>query len=213
MPKPIGNPADQRIEGIAGVDEAGRGPWAGPVTVAAAMLTEASAARLHDAGVNDSKTLSRKARERCFELICEEQVQGQLWLAVETAEVAEIDQYNILHATMRAMRRAVAALPVPPDHVLIDGNRTPDLDCSCEAVIGGDGKFLSIAAASIAAKVTRDRLMAELAIVHPGYGWERNAGYGTAEHRRGLETFGVTEHHRRSFAPIRKLLEAPTTSR
>ncbi len=91
MPNPIGDPADQRIEGIAGVDEAGRGPWAGPVTVAAAMLTEASAARLHAAGVNDSKTLTRKARERCFDLICEEQVEGRLWLAVETAEVPEID--------------------------------------------------------------------------------------------------------------------------
>lgn len=206
-------PAGQTFEGVAGVDEAGRGPWAGPVTAAAAMLTESSAAKLYAAGVNDSKALTRNARERCFELICEEAAKGRLWLTVEMAEVAEIDEYNILHATMRAMRRAIEVLPVTPDHVLIDGNRTPEVDCSCEAVIGGDGKVLSIAAASIAAKVTRDRLMADLAIAHPGYGWERNAGYGTAEHKRGLESLGVTEHHRRSFAPIRKLLEAHTTSR
>lgn len=206
-------PGQYEIDGIAGVDEAGRGPWAGPVTAAAAVLTPDSAERLATAGVNDSKALTRKARERCFELILEEQAGGQLWLSIENAEVPEIDEHNILHATMRAMSRAVAALPITPDHVLIDGNRTPDLDCSCEAVIGGDGKVLSIATASIAAKVTRDRLMADLAEAHPGYGWERNAGYGTAEHRRGLESLGVTEHHRRSFAPIRKLLEAPTTSR
>lgn len=213
MPGRIEAPAGQTLDGIAGVDEAGRGPWAGPVTVAAAILTDASAAKLHAAGVNDSKALTKNARERCFQIILEEQAENRLWLTIDTAEVDEIDEYNILHATMRAMSRAVMALPVQPDHVLVDGNRTPELDCSCEAVIGGDGKVLSIAAASIAAKVTRDRLMADLASTHPGYGWERNAGYGTAEHRRGLATLGVTEHHRRSFAPIRKLLETPTTSR
>ena len=205
--------ADQSIDRVAGVDEAGRGPWAGPVMVAAAILTDVSAEQLSAAGVNDSKILTRKARERCYELILEEQALGTLWLSIEAADVAEIDEHNILQATMRAMSRAVASLPITPIHALIDGNRIPDLDCGCEAVIGGDGKVLSIATASIAAKVTRDRLMAELARKHPGYGWERNAGYGTAEHRRGLESLGVTEHHRRSFAPIRKLLETPTTSR
>ena len=181
--------------------------------VAAAMLTPVAAEALHRAGVNDSKKLSRAARERCFELIREQEAKSQLWLSIESAEVAEIDTHNILQATMRAMSRAVAALPVAPKHALIDGNRTPDLACSCEAIIGGDGKILSIATASIAAKVTRDRLMAELAHTHPGYGWERNAGYGTAEHRRGLETLGVNKHHRRSFAPIRRMLETGTTSR
>jgi ribonuclease HII len=204
---------DHDLDGVAGVDEAGRGPWAGPVMAAAAMLTPEAVTPLRDVGVNDSKTLTRAKRERCFEVILEQQALGHLWLAVELAEVSEIDTHNILQATMRAMSRAIAALPVPPSHALIDGNRTPDLACSSEAIIGGDGKVLSIATASVAAKVTRDRLMSELAVVHPFYGWERNAGYGTAEHRRGLESYGVTKHHRRSFAPIRKLLDEPTTSR
>jgi ribonuclease HII len=201
------------IDGVAGVDEAGRGPWAGPVMTAAAVLTTDAVAPLEAIGVNDSKTLTRAARERCFDVILEQQSLGNLWLVVEAGDVKEIDTHNILQATMRAMARAVTALPVPPSHALIDGNRTPDLPCSSEAIVGGDGKILSIATASIAAKVTRDRLMAKLASAHPGYGWERNAGYGTAEHRRGLETHGVTKHHRRSFAPIRKFLEEPTTSR
>lgn len=204
---------DHEIEGVAGVDEAGRGPWAGPVMAAAAILTPRSAKALRVAGVDDSKALTRKARERCFDVILDQQAQGNLWLAVAPAEVEEIDRHNILQATMRAMSRAVAALPQPPRHALIDGNRTPALECSAEAIVGGDAKVLSIATASIAAKVSRDRLMVQLADAHPGYGWERNAGYGTAEHRRALESLGVTEHHRRSFAPIRKLLETATTCR
>jgi ribonuclease HII len=204
---------DHDLEGVAGVDEAGRGPWAGPVMAAAAMLTHEAVTPLRTIGVNDSKTLTRAKRERCFEVILEQQALGNLWLAVEPAEVTEIDTHNILQATMRAMSRAIAALQVPPYHALIDGNRTPDLTCSSEAIIGGDGKVLSIATASIAAKVTRDLLMSKLAVAHPFYGWERNAGYGTAEHRRGLESYGVTKHHRRSFAPIRKFLDEPTTSR
>ena len=158
---------DHDLDGVAGVDEAGRGPWAGPVMAAAAMLTPEAVTPLRDVGVNDSKTLTRAKRERCFEVILEQQALGHLWLAVELAEVSEIDTHNILQATMRAMSRAIAALPVPPSHALIDGNRTPDLACSSEAIIGGDGKVLSIATASVAAKVTRDRLMSELAVVHP----------------------------------------------
>jgi len=204
---------DHDLDGVAGVDEAGRGPWAGPVMAAAAILTPRSAEALRAAGVDDSKTLTHKARERCFEVICAQQADGHLWLAIEPAEVCEIDNINILHATMAAMSRAVSALPVPVHRALIDGNRLPALDCPGEAIIGGDAKVLSIATASIAAKVSRDRLMAKLAEIHPGYGWERNAGYGTAEHRRGLESLGVTKHHRRSFAPIRKILESATTSR
>lgn len=204
---------DHDIEGVAGVDEAGRGPWAGPVMAAAAVLTPSSAQALRVAGVDDSKALTRKARERCFDVILNQQAQGNLWLAIEPADVAEIDTHNILNATMRAMSRAVAALPFAPRHALIDGNRIPDLACSAQAIIGGDAKVLSIATASIAAKVSRDHLMAQLAEAHPGYGWERNAGYGTAEHRRALGSLGVTKHHRRSFAPIRKLLEPTTTCR
>jgi ribonuclease HII len=206
-------PEDRELDGVAGVDEAGRGPWAGPVIAAAAMLTPRAAQTLRAAGVDDSKALTRKARERCFTVILEQQAAGHLWLSVAPAEVDEIDTINILQATMAAMRRAVWGLPVAPERALIDGNRVPVLDCPAEAIIGGDARVLSIATASIAAKVSRDRLMEALAERHPGYGWERNAGYGTAEHRRGLESFGVTEHHRRSFAPIRKLLESDTTCR
>ena len=198
---------------IAGVDEAGRGPWAGPVVVAAAILSDKSSAALQRVGVNDSKALSKAARERCFEVIRDEESRGTLWLAIASAEVAEIDEHNILRATLRAMTRAVTALPVAPTRALIDGNQLPKLLCPGETVVRGDSKILSIAAASIAAKVTRDRLMAALARDHPGYGWERNAGYGTAEHRRALESLGVTIHHRRSFAPIREMLARTPTSR
>jgi ribonuclease HII len=198
---------------IAGVDEAGRGPWAGPVVVAAAILSADSASALQRAGVNDSKALSKAARERCFDIIREEQTRGTLWLSIESAEVPEVDEHNILRATLRAMTRAVTALPVAPAHALIDGNQMPELPCPGETVVRGDSKILAIAAASIAAKVTRDRLMAALARDHPGYGWERNAGYGTAQHRSALESLGVTIHHRRSFAPIRKFLEDTPTSR
>jgi len=198
---------------IAGVDEAGRGPWAGPVVAAAVILRPESTAILQQAGVNDSKALSKAARERCFEAIRQEERRGTLWLAIESAEVPEIDEHNILRATLRAMTRAVTGLPVAPARALIDGNQMPELPCPGETVVRGDSKILAIAAASIAAKVTRDRLMATLAQDHPGYGWERNAGYGTAEHRRALESLGVTIHHRRSFAPIRILLERTPTSR
>tara|TARA_R110002110_G_scaffold376568_2_gene586824 strand:+ start:337391 stop:338014 length:624 start_codon:yes stop_codon:yes gene_type:complete len=198
---------------IAGVDEAGRGPWAGPVVAAAAILSAESTAALQQVGVNDSKALSKAARERCFEVICEEESRGTLWLAIAPAEVPEIDEHNILRATLRAMTRAVTGLAVAPARALIDGNQMPELPCPGETVVRGDSKILAIAAASIAAKVTRDRLMAALAQDHPGYGWERNAGYGTAEHRSALESLGVTIHHRRSFAPIRNLLERTPTSR
>jgi ribonuclease HII len=201
-------------ERIAGIDEAGRGPWAGPVVAAAVMLLdEAGATALRAAGVDDSKALTRKARERCFAAILEQRDAGNLALAVAPASVAEIDAHNILAATMCAMSRAVAALPVAPARALVDGNRTPDLPCPCECIVGGDAKVLSIAAASIAAKVTRDGTMAQLAARFPGYGWERNAGYGTAEHRRALESLGVTPHHRKSFAPVRQILKAAPTSR
>ena len=198
---------------IAGVDEAGRGPWAGPVVAAAAILSAESAATLQQAGVNDSKALSKAARERCFEVMCEEENRGTLWLAIARGEVPEIDEHNILRATLRAMTRAVTALPVAPARALIDGNQLPELPCPGETGVRGDSKILAIAAASIAAKVTRDRLMAALARDHPGYGWERNAGYGTAEHRSALESLGVTIHHRRSFAPIREMLSRTPTSR
>ena len=128
-------------------------------------------------------------------------------IGIGAASVDEIDRINILQATFLAMTRALAALGVLPDTALVDGNRLPDLPCAARAIVKGDSKSLSIAAASIVAKVTRDRIMAMLSSRYPGFGWERNAGYGTAQHRAGLAQFGVTPHHRRSYAPIRKILE------
>ena len=186
---------------VCGVDEAGRGPWAGPV-VAAALIFQS-----HDTkprGLNDSKKLDRDAREEIFTKLLERNIIH----AVGIASVEEIDTLNIWGATQLAMRRAVTALSIAPDVALVDGKLTPrDMPCHVEPVIGGDGISLSIAAASIIAKVTRDRLMAEHAIAYPQYGFERHAGYGTPCHQEALATHGVTPLHRRSFAPIRLLLE------
>ncbi len=182
---------------VAGVDEAGRGPWAGPVVAAAVVLDAACV----PAGVTDSKQLSRARREALFAAL-----RASARIGVGAASVAEIDRLNILAATLVAMRRAVDDLGVAQAHVLIDGNRAPQLACPATAVVGGDRRSLSIAAASIVAKVTRDRIMARLARRYPGFGWERNAGYGTPEHRSALNRLGVTPHHRRSFAPVARLL-------
>lgn len=182
---------------VAGVDEAGRGPWAGPVVAAAVILNPYHIPE----GINDSKKLSATKREMLFSRIIEMSHVG-----IGTADVEEIDRLNILAATKLAMQRAVMALPVKPDVALIDGNQPPTLFCKTHPVVKGDSKSLSIAAASIIAKVTRDRTMQELAKLFPHFGWQKNAGYGTKEHRDALEAFGVTEYHRKSFAPIRLLL-------
>lgn len=186
---------------VAGVDEAGRGPWAGPVVAAAVILEIASLPEGLIQGLDDSKRLSAKRRVALFEAL-----NGHSRVGVGSAEVDEIDSINILQATMRAMARAVAALGVVPDAAVIDGNHAPDLPCPAHCLIGGDRRGLSVAAASIVAKVTRDRWMVDLARRYPGYGWERNAGYGTAEHRDSLRRLGVTPYHRKSFAPIRNIL-------
>lgn len=186
---------------VAGVDEAGRGPWAGPVVAAAVILDRDGLDPDLALGLDDSKKLPAARRERLFAAL-----QACALIGVGRADVADIDSMNILGATLLAMGRAVSALGAAPDLALIDGTSVPDLPCPARPVIGGDGLSLSIAAASIVAKVTRDRLMAELALAHPGYGWERNKGYGTPEHRAALETLGVTPHHRRSFRPIRKIM-------
>jgi ribonuclease HII len=183
----------------AGVDEAGRGPWAGPVVAAIVILDKQ---RL-PAGVNDSKQLSKPKREALFSVIME----SALAVGVGRCSTQDIDQYNILGATKLAMLRAYDALTIKPDIAFVDGNQLPSLPCDMEAIVEGDGLCISIAAASIIAKVTRDRLMSELAVEFPQYGWERNAGYGTKEHQEALAKYGVTLHHRRSFAPIRKLLQ------
>ena len=151
-------------------------------------------------GLNDSKKLSEKKREALFEPIC------ALTHGIGIAEVGEIDTLNILQASMLAMQRAVSALPFTPDFALVDGNRLPAWDVPSDFLIGGDTRSVSIAAASIVAKVTRDRMMVALDAEFPGYGWAGNKGYGVKTHQEGLARLGVTPHHRRSFAPIRKIL-------
>jgi len=196
---------DARSDGfsiIAGVDEAGRGPWCGPVVAGAAILDPATLPDDLLKGLDDSKKLKAEKREALLERLHDHAVIG-----VGQASVEEIDQMNILAATMLAMSRAVEDLGQPIDLALIDGNKTPNLDCQACAIVKGDGRSLSIAAASIVAKVTRDKIMEKLGEEYPGYGWENNAGYGTQQHQEALAQFGVTPHHRRSFAPIRKLLE------
>ncbi|WP_333827680.1 ribonuclease HII [Pararhodobacter sp.] len=184
---------------VAGVDEVGRGPLAGPVTAAAVVLDPARI----PPGLNDSKRLSAAAREALAQMIW---AQARV-ATVAHASVEEIDTLNILQASHLAMRRALAALSLPPDHALIDGNRLPrDLCCPAETLIKGDARCLSIAAASIVAKVERDRIMADLARDWPGYGWETNAGYPSPAHVAALNRLGVTPHHRRSFAPVRNIL-------
>lgn len=175
---------------VAGVDEVGRGPLAGPVFAAAVILR----APLH--GLADSKQLTPARREALAALVRERAL-----IAIGAASVAEIERLNILGATMLAMRRAVARLPLRPRAVLVDGNRAPPLDLPTRCVVEGDALVPAISAASIVAKVLRDRLMGRLAARYPGYGWERNAGYGTAEHRAALAALGLTPHHRRGFAP------------
>ncbi len=184
---------------ICGVDEAGRGPLAGPVVAAAVILDRGHI----PAGLNDSKKLSEDRREKLFPLI----MQMAVAVGVGEASVEEIDLVNIRQATHLAMARAVRALAIPAQFALVDGNDAPALSCKCETLIKGDGLSLSIAAASIIAKVTRDRLMARLHDEHPGYNWRSNKGYGTPDHHNGLKIHGVTIHHRRSFAPIYGILD------
>ena len=183
---------------VAGVDEVGRGPLAGPVTAAAVILDPD---HIPD-GLNDSKKLSAKRRDALYEqlLQCAD-------VSIVDVGVAEIDRHNILRASHIAMVRAIAGLKRSADYALIDGNMMPrDLGMPGETIVKGDGRSLSIAAASIVAKVWRDRLMVDLAQQHPGYGWDKNAGYPTVEHKAGLKRHGVTPHHRRSFKPVHNIL-------
>jgi ribonuclease HII len=184
---------------ICGIDEVGRGPLAGPVMAAAVILPATLPAFFAD--VTDSKKLTAAKREKLFPLLME-----CCQVGIGQASVEEIDRINILQATFLAMQRAFDALLVRPDFAFVDGNRAPKLPCQIETVIGGDAKVPAIAAASIIAKVTRDRLMIKLCEEFPGYNWSSNAGYGSSEHMRGLTKLGPTVHHRKSFAPIRELL-------
>ena len=186
---------------VAGVDEVGRGPLAGPVVAAAVVFSRAPSRRL--AGLlDDSKKLSAEARSIAYDAL---RACPGIEIAIAAASVTEIARLNILHASMLAMTRAVTKLRTRPDLVLVDGNRCPPLLCAAHAVVGGDALSLSIAAASIVAKVVRDRLMTRLAERCPGYGWERNAGYGTATHRAALLSLGITRHHREAFGTVRQL--------
>lgn len=183
---------------VCGVDEAGRGPWAGPVVAAAVVLDPG---RIPD-GLDDSKKLPPARREALDRALA-----GCARIGVGIASVEEIDRINILQASFLAMRRALAALAAERIAlVLVDGSHAPDLGWPARAVVGGDARCLSIAAASIVAKAARDRIMRELAGRHPGYGWETNMGYGVPAHAEGLARLGVTEHHRRSFRPVRLAL-------
>jgi len=190
--------ADQGYSAIAGVDEVGRGPLCGPVTAAAVILDPGHI----PGGLRDSKKLTDRKRRLLFAQIMETAMVG-----VAHASVAEIDEINILQASHLAMVRAIENLPKPADFALIDGNRAPkNLIIPSTCVVKGDDRSLSIAAASIVAKITRDDLMMELDLQYPGYGWAKNAGYPTKEHLVALKSLGITPHHRRSFKPVHNIL-------
>lgn len=185
---------------LAGVDEAGRGPLAGPVVAAAVILNPSKPIK----GLNDSKKLSAKRRDALFDEIHDK----ALCLCVAQASVQEIDELNILRATLLAMQRAVAGLRLAPAKVVVDGNQLPVLPMLCEAVVGGDGLIAEISAASILAKVQRDRWCAEVDLTWPAYGFAKHKGYGTAAHMQALQEHGPCELHRKSFAPVARLLPA-----
>lgn len=188
---------------VAGIDEAGRGPWAGPVVAAAVILDPDTLPE----GINDSKKLTLRMREELYDTIL-----AKAEVGIGIADVTVIDRDNILQATYAAMIQAVAALASAPLFAFVDGNRAPKLACPAETIIEGDGKCLSIAAASIVAKVTRDRMMIDLDRQCPGYGFAKHKGYGTAEHQDALARLGPSAHHRRSFEPIRVLFETATAA-
>jgi ribonuclease HII len=183
---------------VCGVDEAGRGPLAGPVVAAAVILDRKRIPR----GLNDSKQLSEEDREALFPQIMAMAVA----VGVGESSVDEIDLLNIRMATHQAMARAVRALGIAAEYALVDGNDAPALPCRCDTLVKGDGRSVSIAAASIVAKVTRDRLMVRLHDEHPHYNWKSNKGYGTPDHYVGLKSHGITVHHRRSFSPVRNIV-------
>jgi ribonuclease HII len=198
---------ERRCTGIVcGIDEVGRGPLAGPVVAAAVILDQKRFPRSLRERLDDSKVLTIDEREACWKALGRCVERGAAHIAVGAASVREIDTINILRAALLAMARAVAALRVSPEIALVDGNMPPPLGCAVKTVIGGDGLSFSIAAASVVAKVTRDRLMRALAPRYPGYGWETNVGYATREHGEAIARLGPTPHHRRSFAPVRLAL-------
>lgn len=194
---------EQQYKGlVAGVDEAGRGPWAGPVVAAAVIFPDQSLSPLLLESLDDSKKLSPKKREQLFPEIIQ-------WgkVGVGFASVEEIDQINILQATFLAMQRAIDNLPVSAQTLLIDGNRAKKFMIPVQLIVQGDAKSYSIAAASIIAQVTRDRIMQELSCEFPAYGWHKNMGYGTQYHYTAMQNHGITIHHRRTFQPVQRFLK------
>ncbi len=194
--------ADNSI--VAGVDEAGRGPLAGPVVAGAVIFPNFEITDYLKENLDDSKKLKPKIREEIYEKL----IESNAIIGCGQASVEEIDKLNILQATFLAMKRAVSQLSTKPTYILIDGNLVPPgLPCAGKSLVKGDAKSLSISAASIIAKVSRDRLMKGLSIDFPNYGWDKNAGYGTKDHLKAIDEFGITIHHRRSFAPIKQIVE------
>jgi ribonuclease HII len=195
---------ERRCKGlVCGIDEAGRGPLAGPVVAAAVVLDPHRFPKSLRNGLDDSKVLTIEQRQACYRALRRCVDRGVARIGVGAASVTEIDRINILRAALLAMARAVAVLGVRPDIALVDGDRPPPLTCAVQTVVKGDGLSFTIAAASVVAKVTRDRIMRGLALRYPSYGWETNVGYATPEHGEAIRRFGVTRHHRRSFAPVR----------
>ena len=190
---------------VVGLDESGRGPLAGPVVAACVYIEGGKLSRRLKRVIDDCKLVEAAERQSIYEVL-----QGEAVCTVGICSVEEIDTLNILRASLLAMSRACEALGWVPDHALVDGNTAPNLYCDSTMIVGGDGLCLSVAAASIVAKVTRDRIMDGLAEAHPGYGWERNRGYSTAQHLRALLDLGATPQHRRSFAPVRQRLALTT---
>ncbi len=197
----------QGFKYIAGVDEVGRGPWAGPVLAGAAILDIENVPKDLLLALDDSKKLKPIRREEINTRLLSE---PSVMVGFGAASVEEVDEINILQASLLAMQRAVNDLPVPPSYALVDGNKPPKLECPLDCVVKGDAISLSIAAASIIAKVARDRLMTALDLEFPGYGWATNAGYGTPQHQAGIKKLGICPHHRKSFKPIKVALEAIT---
>jgi ribonuclease HII len=192
---------------VCGVDEAGRGPLAGPVVAAAVILDPRRFPRSLRDGLDDSKVLTAEQRMICYRALTRCVDRGVARIGVGAASTQEVDRINILRAALLAMVRAVGVLGVCPDTALVDGNIAPPLSCTVQTVVKGDALSFSIAAASVVAKVTRDRIMRALAPRYPGYGWETNVGYATPEHGEAIRRLGITRHHRRSFEPVRLALE------
>ncbi|MBR1604763.1 MAG: ribonuclease HII [Alphaproteobacteria bacterium] len=198
---------DQFSGVICGIDEAGRGPWVGNVVAGAVIIKDRNLAPELLNHLNDSKKLSKTKREQLYSLLCEAEAQGQIKIGIGEATPLEIDQYNILQATFMAMRRAAQNLGCSIDMALIDGNQTPqNFPCNVQTIVKGDARSYSISAASIIAKVYRDKEMEKLAEKYPFYGFEHNAGYGTKDHIDGIKKHGLIAEHRKSYKPIKAFL-------